>query len=122
MNPAFRVAILAITWTLALRASAQAPANQGVKSTATVEVIEDTAHVDDVITRLKRPPEANGQDLPQVDKAQPPAVQSLKGERPNLKTEMADQEKHGKDDKHGGWRWQRALEQRTEHVRKAKNP
>jgi hypothetical protein len=120
MNPTFRGAILAIGWTLSLPAYAQA--NQGVKSTATVEVIEDTAQVDDVITRLKRPPEANGQELPQVDKVPPPAVQGLKGERPNLKTEIAEQEKHGKDDKHGGWRWQRALEQRTEHVRKAKNP
>jgi hypothetical protein len=125
MSTALRSALLAMACSLALPAWAQEPSNQGVKSTATVEVLEDTAHVDEVISRLKEQPDTKPTDLTTKATLNQPAVQSLKAERPDLSTEVAEQEKRGqaaKDDKHGGWRWQRVQEERSRHIRKTHAP
>jgi hypothetical protein len=125
MKNYLRGALLAFVWGgLSVQALAQQPANQGVKSTATVEVLDDSAHVDDVISQLKRQPETKLTDSPAAARVKASDV-SLKGERPDLSHEVLSQEKRNqainKDDKRGGSYWQRAVEERAEHVRKARN-
>ena len=125
MNNFLRSGLLALLWGgLGQLALAQQPANQGVKSTATVEVLDDSAHVDDVISQLKRPPETKLTDSPGAARVKPSA-ENLKGERPDLSHEVLTQEKRNQannnNDKRGSLYWQRASEERAEHVRKAKN-
>jgi hypothetical protein len=117
--------IVLVAWGgLAASVLAQEPRNQGVKSTATVEVLDDATHVDDVISQMKKQAPAPT-DLSPTTPDTRAAAQTLKSERPDLTTELADQDKHGKSsgaEKHLSWRQQRALEERLERLRKNRNP
>jgi hypothetical protein len=120
-----RFIILAVAWGgLTGGVLAQEPQNQGVKSTATVEVLDDATHVDDVISQVKKQPPTPTDQSPTTPDSRS-AAQMLKAERPDLATELADQDKHGKSsgaEKHLSWRQQRTLEERLERLRKTRNP
>lgn len=96
---ALAVALVAV----APRAAAQQPPPnsaaklQPVKPTATVEVLDDTAHVDDVISRLKRPPAPAGEaTTPAADPAAAAAesqLDDLKADRPDLALGVLEKER-----------------------------
>jgi hypothetical protein len=77
-------------------ARAQQPTPPTVRSTATVEVLDDSAHIDEVISRMKNtvaPPTNAKGDRPSTASDPNSMLNQLKSDRPDLSDDQLDKDK-----------------------------
>ena len=123
MSPTARAALFTLACS-GVAGFARAHDTQGVRTTATVEVLDDASQVDDVISRMKTEPKA--QTPKEAPAVKPEQAGTLRQERPALPKDPTDSDARAagnRDGKHAVWRSREGApdsSERADRVRRQK--